>query len=109
MAYDEEVADRVRAELGPRAGLVEKKMFGGLAFLLNGNMCTGVLGEDVIVRATTDQTDEWLDEPRVRLMDATGRPMTGWLLVGPEETADADGLRLWVQRAVAFASALPRK
>ncbi len=109
MAYDEKLADRVREALGARDGLVEKKMFGGLAFMLRGNMCCGVLGDDLLVRASPDDADAWLDEPRVRLMDMTGRPMTGWLLVAPDETADPEGLRRWVERAVTFASALPPK
>jgi TfoX N-terminal domain len=108
VAYDERLAERVRTLLDGK-DVVEKKMFGGLALLLHGNMCCGVLREDLIVRAFPEDAVAALEEPHVRDFDITGRPMTGWLLVGPGATAADAGLRDWVERAVAFAETLPPK
>ncbi len=109
MAYDEELAERVRQALGARDDLTEKKMFGGIAFMLAGNMCCGVSREDLIVRTFPEDGEAALDEPDVRPFDLTGRAMTGWLLVGPGATASDEGLAAWVARAVAFAETLPPK
>jgi TfoX N-terminal domain len=108
MAYDEVLAERVRGVLAGR-DVVGKKMFGGIAFMLAGNMCVGVAREDLIVRTFPEDGVEALAEPHVREFDMTGRPMTGWLLVGPGATADEEGLRKWVGRGVAFAETLPPK
>jgi hypothetical protein len=109
MAVDEALAGRVREALGGVEGLTEKRMFGGLAFLLNGNMAVGVHGEELIVRLAPEQTEEALAEPHVRIFDMTGRPMKGWVLVGPGATASEDGLGGWVTRGVDFAESLPAK
>jgi hypothetical protein len=109
MAYDEDLADRIRDLLGPLPGLHEQKMFGGLAFMLHGNMCVGVHGPDMIARLATDDGERALAEPGVRMMDITGRPMAGWLFIAPEVTGDDGTLRDWVERCVAFASSLPPK
>ena len=109
MAYDEQLAERVRQVLGERSGLTERKMFGGIAFMLAGNMCCGVSRDDLIVRTFPEDGEAALDEPDVRPFDMTGRPMTGFLLVGPGATASDDGLRGWVERAVTFAETLPPK
>jgi TfoX/Sxy family transcriptional regulator of competence genes len=109
MAVDEQLAERVRGALGGVDGLEEKRMFGGLAFLLHGNMSVGVHGEDLIVRLAPEQTEEALAEPGVRVFDMTGRPMKGWVLVGPEATASEDGLGAWVTRGLDFAESLPPK
>ncbi|MBW3592517.1 MAG: TfoX/Sxy family protein [Actinobacteria bacterium] len=109
MAYDERLAERVRAILAEREDLSERKMFGGIAFMLAGNMAVGVSGDDLIVRLDPEEYEAALDEPGAREFDMTGRPMTGWLLVGPDATAAEDGLRSWVERAAAFASSLPPK
>lgn len=109
MAFDEALAARVRSALSDRDAVVEKKMFGGLAFLLNGNMCCGVSGDELMVRLDPAQTDEAVREPHVRLFEMTGRPMKGWLLVGPGGVATDDGLRAWVGRCVEFAGSLPAK
>jgi TfoX/Sxy family transcriptional regulator of competence genes len=109
MAVDEQLAERVRGALGGVDGLVEKRMFGGLAFLLHGNMSVGVHGEDLIVRLAPEQTEEALAEPGVRVFDMTGRPMKGWVLVGPEATASEEALGGWVTRGVDFAESLPPK
>ena len=109
MAIDEALAGRVREALGGVDGLNEKRMFGGLAFLVNGNMAVGVHGEDLIVRLAHEQTEEALAEPHVRLFDMSGKPMKGWVLVGPAATASAGGLGLWVTRGLDFAESLPAK
>ena len=109
MAFEQPLADRVRAALGERDALTEKKMFGGIAFMLAGNMAVGVSGEDLIVRLDPEAYESALDEPGARAFDMTGRPMTGWLLVGPEVTADDEALGAWVDRGAAFASSLPPK
>lgn len=107
MAFDEALAERVRDVLGPRPELTEKKMFGGLAFLLRGNMCCGVYGDDLIVRVGPDQDADALAQPGARPFDITGRPMSGWILVGPEATASIDALVEWVDRALSFVATLP--
>jgi hypothetical protein len=109
MAVDEELAGRVRGALGGVNGVEEKRMFGGLAFLLNGNMAVGVHGSDVMVRLAPEQTDEALAEADVRIFDMAGRPMKGWILVGPGATETEDGLGAWVTRGLDFAETLPPK
>jgi TfoX/Sxy family transcriptional regulator of competence genes len=109
VAYDEGLATRVRDLIGDRPGVVEKKMFGGLAFLLNGNMACGVHGEELIVRLAADATDAALAEPGTRLFDMTTRPMKGWILVDAGAHAEDDDLRRWVDRGVAYADTLPPK
>ena len=99
MAYDEVLADRVR-DLA--AGLAEKRMFGGLAFLLAGNMAVGVHGDDLIVRVSRDDHPSLLEEPGARPFDMTGKPMAGWLLVAGD-VLDDDVLASWVSRGVAAA------
>jgi len=80
MACDEALASRVRPLLAKTRGVVEKKMFGGLAFLVQGNMSVGVHGADLIVRIDPVQTEQALKEPGARIFDLTGRPMKGWIL-----------------------------
>lgn len=110
LAFDEQLAGRVRKRLGRRAGLSEKRMFGGLAFLLNGNMCCGVHGQELIVRLDPAETDEALAEPHTRVFDLSGRPMKGgWILVKPTGLADDKALAKWVRVGVDYASALPKK
>jgi hypothetical protein len=109
MAYNEELADRVRKALGGRENLTERKMFGGIGFMLSGNMATGVIRDDLIIRLDPEEGERALDEPGVRMFDLTGRAMTGWLLVGPEASASDDGLQAWVDRGAAFAESLPPK
>ena len=84
MAYDERLTQRVRAELGGLTGMVEKKIFGGVGFILLGNMAVGVLGSDLIVRVGAAEHAEALAQPHVRVFDMTGRPMQGWVLVSPD-------------------------
>lgn len=84
MAFDAKLAARIRQRLGKRAGLVEKQVFGGIAFLLNGNMCCGVDGEEMIVRLAPGDTDKALAQANTHRFDLTGRPMQGWILVKPK-------------------------
>lgn len=109
MAYDEELADRIRTALGKRRGLSEKQMFGGLAFLLNGNMCVGVHGEEMILRLDPADTEAALEDRHVRVFDLTGRPMKGWLLVGSAGLKRTPALTKWVTVGVNYAATLPRK
>src|SRR5690606_13806007 len=95
MAYDDKLADRVRAALGPRRGLDEKRMFGGLAFLLDGNMCCGVSHAGLIVRVPRDGTSDALKRPHARPFDFTGKPMRGFVVVAPEGLR-GPALRRWV-------------
>ena len=108
MAYDEELADRVRVVLADEPGLTERKMFGGLAFMIGGNMACGIVQDELMLRLGTEGADAALDEPHVREMDFTGRPMTGMVYVERAGLDDA-GLRRWVERAAAFARSLPPK
>lgn len=109
MPYDEGLAQRLREALEDRSGVTEKKMFGGLAFLLNGNMCVGVVRDELMVRVGPDAYDDALCQPHAREMDFTRKPLRGFVYVGSKgfET-DAD-LDRWVQRGVRFASSLPAK
>jgi TfoX/Sxy family transcriptional regulator of competence genes len=109
MAFDETLADRVRDVLAGMDGLAEKRMFGGLAFLLNGNMCCGVHGDEVILRVDPESTEEALRKPHVRVFDMTGRPMKGWLLVGSDAVASDEQLRSWIDMGAEFAASLPPK
>lgn len=109
MAFDEGVAGRVRDALVERSDIVEKRMFGGLAFLLGGNMCVGVVKDELMVRVGADAYDDLVGRPHAREMDFSGRPMVGWVCVAsPGFAVDAD-LRRWVGYDVTFASSLPGK
>jgi hypothetical protein len=108
VAYDEHLAERARQFL-PDEGVVGKQMFGGIAFMLNGNMSVGVLGEELIVRLGAEAAAKALTDPHVRVMDFTGRPMKGWVIVEPAATEDDAALAGWVERGVAFAGSLPPK
>src|SRR5436309_1859897 len=109
MAFDEALAERIREALARRKSAQEKKMFGGVGFLLHGNMLVGVWKDSLIVRLGPDGGEEALLEPHVREFDITGRPMRGWALVGPEGVEDDDQLRGWIERAVRFVRTLPAK
>src|SRR5439155_20442255 len=108
MAFDDALAERLRDRLRDVAGVHEKKVFGGLAFLTDGNMTMGVHGDDLIVRIAPDDTPTALAEPGVRPFDITGRPMRGWILVAGE-TLDDDVLDGWIERARTFVATLPPK
>jgi len=109
MAYDEKLADRIRKRLGQRAGLTEKKMFGGIGFMLNGNMCCGVHGQEMIVRIDPEKTDQTLGERHTRAFDLTGRAMKGWILVAPDGLSNDAALAKWVRTSANYAATLPGK
>ena len=109
MAYDEELADRVRALLAGRPGVREQKMFGGLAFMVNGNMACGILRGELIVRVGKENLDDALSLPHARIFDMTGRPMRSFIYVAREGIASDEGLANWAGRGIAYALALPPK
>ncbi len=110
MAYDEDLAHRVREQLAGESSVTEKAMFGGLAFLLRGNMAVGLSsGGELMVRVGPDGTDAALARPHTRLFDMTGRPMRGWILVAAEGVKTKPQLASWVSRGVRFAHTLPAK
>jgi TfoX/Sxy family transcriptional regulator of competence genes len=109
MAYDEKLAQRLRGELGTLPGLAEKKMFGGICFLLGGNMACGVLGDDLIVRVGKTEYAASLAQPGARVFDFSGKPMAGWVTVAPAGYATEEDLARWVKLAIDFAGSLPAK
>ena len=109
MAFNEGLAERIRQGLARRKGIEEKKMFGGVGFLLNGNLLVGVWKESLIVRLGPEEGDEALKEPHASEFNITGRSMKGWVLVAPQGVKDDDQLKGWVQRAVKFVGTLPAK
>jgi TfoX/Sxy family transcriptional regulator of competence genes len=109
LAYDEELAERVRDLLSARSDFSERKMFGGIAFMVAGNMACGVLGEDLIVRLGDEEAEKALGEDGVRPFDFTGRPMKTTVYVSPERTSDDVGLADWVEAGADHAASLPPK
>jgi len=109
MAFDQVLADRVRGVLSPRAELTERKMFGGIAFMIAGNMAVGVIGDDLMVRLDPADAEKAVAEPHVRPMDFTGRPMKGMVFVDAHGTGDEAGLADWVEAGADFAASLPPK
>ena len=109
MAYDQDLANRVREQLADEDAVTEKQMFGGIAFLLSGNMAVGVSREDLMVRVGKDQSDDALAQPHTRVFDMTGRPMRNWVLVEPAGVESDAQLSAWIGRGVAFARSLPPK
>lgn len=108
MAYDESLADRIREVMTGDPGLSERKMFGGLAFMLDGHMCCGVVGDELMLRLGADGADKALERPHVRPMDFTGRPMSSMVYVAPEGLRGT-ALERWIEQAAAFARTLPPK
>lgn len=111
MPYNQSLADRIQAALGARPGVVEKKMFGGVGFMLRGNMACGVIGEDLLVRVGSEQDEAALAQPHTRpfLAPVGGKPMAGWILVSPEGwQAEAD-LARWIEQGYQFTQTLPEK
>ena len=110
MAYDEELAARIRELVSAEPGLAEKKMFGGLAFLIEGNMAVGVSGQGgILVRVDPDESDELVATTSAQLMEMRGRSMRGWLRVAAEDVAGDAALADWVERGTTYARSLPPK
>jgi len=109
MSYDEGLAERIRDAVPAGVELGEKKMFGGLCYLLHGNMACGIIGDRLMLRLSKELVTKYRHEADTADMDFTGRPMPSMMMVGPEGIADDDQLRVWVERAVAFAATLPPK
>jgi len=109
MAYDPRLAELIRDLLGGAAGLEEKHMFGGVAFLIRGHMACGIVKDDLMVRTGPDEYEKALARPHARSMDFTGRPMKGMLYVSPEGCLTTAALRRWVELGVRYANSLPPK
>jgi len=109
LAYDEKLAERVRALLSAHPAVTERKMFGGIAFMVGGSMCCGVVGDDLMVRTGPDKYAEALSRPHARPMDFTGRPMKGMLYVGALGCRSDSDLEQWVRTGAEFAASLPSK
>ena len=109
MPYDDGLAHRLRRTLGDRPGLSERRMFGGLSFLLWGNLACGVIDESMVARVGPDAYEDALAEPHARPFDFTGRPLRGLVYVDPPDLASDASLEAWVARSVAYASSLPRR
>lgn len=107
MAYDAKLADRVRRAVAGRRRIAEKKMFGGLAFLLDGKMFCGVASDDLMVRVGPERHEEALRRPHVRPMDFTGRPMKGYVFVGPDGCRTERQVLAWVEKSASFVATLP--
>ena len=109
MAYDEGLAQRIREEMGGLPGYTEKKMFGGVGYMLQGNMACGVNGPDLIVRVGPERYEKALAEPNTRVFDMTGRPMKGWVVISPQGCEEDKDLKAWVKQGVEYALTLPSK
>lgn len=109
MAFDETLAGRIRDALARKRNIEERKMFGCICFLLNGNALAGVWKNRLIARLGPDEGESALLEPHVRVFDITGKPMRNWVAVKPEGIEDDDQLDEWIKRAIKFVKTLPKK
>ena len=110
MAYDEDLANRIRELVADESAVTEKKMFGGLAFLIGGNMAVAASGQGgLMVRVDPEETDALLEKPHTRPFEMRGREMRGWLRVDDDGVRTKRGLEPWVKRGVAYARSLPAK
>src|SRR5512134_2495776 len=109
MAYDEAVAERVRGALGNTPDVVEKRMFGGIAFMVRGNMCCGVIGDRLMLRVGPEGYEAALAHPHVKEMDFTGKPMKGLVYLEPAGFASPRDLGKWIERALVFTLSLRAK
>lgn len=110
MPFNEVLTERIRRKMLHQAGVVERKMFGGIAFLLNGNMCVGVWKDSLIARLGPEQAEEALVAyPKVGDFAIAGTAMTGWVLIGPDGIADDGQLANWIGRSLKFVRSLPAK
>ncbi len=109
MPYSEQLAGRIRDVLRRRGDVVEKKMFGGLSFMVAGNMCCGVVGDELMARVGPDGHKAALGRPHARPMDFTGKPLKGFVYVAPEGLANPAALESWIELALEFVETLPAK
>src|SRR5690349_12754033 len=109
MAFDVTLAARIRDVLARQKGVEEKRMFGCVCFLLNGNALAGVWKDSLIARLGPDEAEASLREPHVRAFDITGKPMRNWVAIEPDGVEDDDELKDWIERALRFVKALPAK
>lgn len=109
MPYDPGLAERLADIVGDRSGMEEKKMFGGIGWMLNGNMCVGVYKDWLIIRIGEQQAEKALRQKHVRPMDITGKPMKGWLMVAPKGYESDRSLGGFVGQAITFVATLPHK
>lgn len=110
MAFDEALAARIRVQLGKKKGLTEKKMFGGIGFLFNGNLACAVRRDEMLVRVAPEKTDESLAQKHTRMFDLSGtRPMKDWILVESGGLKTDNALAKWVETGVSYAASLPPK
>jgi TfoX/Sxy family transcriptional regulator of competence genes len=110
MAYDEVLADRIRGQLSRESGFKEQKMFGGVGFMVDGNMVAGASNSgELMLRVGPDKHDDALSRPGARVFEMSGRPMKGWLLVSSDAVATDPALRSWLDEALSFARSLPAK
>ncbi len=109
MAYDEALADRIGIILKDQPNVVGKKMFGGIAFMVSGNMCCGVVKDSLMLRVGAENYESLLSRPHAREMDFTGKSMKGMIYVDPEGLKSEEELKTWVDRALEFVLSLPAK
>jgi TfoX/Sxy family transcriptional regulator of competence genes len=109
MAFDDGVAQRLREVFAGQRGIIEKKMFGGIAFMHRGNMCCGVVNETLMARVGPDAYADALARPHAREMDFTGKPLTGFVYVDPPGFAEDSQLREWIGLCQSFTASLPAK
>lgn len=109
MPFNAELAERVRDILKARAGISEKRMFGGVGFLLNGNMLVGIWHDSLIARLGVEQAEEVRHDPHVGPMDITGKPMKGWVIVKPTGLEEDKSLRSWVRKSIEFVKTMVPK
>ncbi len=109
MAYNQNLAARIRSHLSPLADITEKKMFGGVGFMVRGNMACGVIGENMVLRVPPWSTGQILTRPHTRPFDFSGKPMTGWIYVEPGGFETEAELQNWIQQGIDYARSLPAK
>jgi len=109
MAYDEKLAERLSSLVKGRKGFAEKKMFGGMAFMLNGNMCFGVHKDSLVIRTNEESANSSLKRKNVKPFDITGRPMKGWIMISKDGTKTKENLDKWTSLAIKFVKTLPKK
>ena len=109
MPYDENLANRIRSHLGPDPAYTERKMFGGLAFMYQGNMACGILNNNLMLRTGPEQYEKVLSLPHAKVMDFTGRQMKGMVLVEPEGFTTDSKLSRWLEICLSFTQSLPPK